>query len=351
MAKLWLRSAKSCALIATILVIPGTASVTARSAIRPLAPLSLESRAALPTFQGDYDHLGIDEGRKNLYIAGEDSNLIEIVDLASNRHRGSIRNIFAPHYFATLPGTNELIVSHSGGDGLAKIIDDSTDTVVGALQHRPGGNSLAYDARAKRIYIIAGGNNTGEPDTSIVSVDPRTRKTVGELKINSQKVQSLAFETGGNRIFTNVTTLRQIAVINKENLTLEAMWPVSASGENGLLALDEKSGLLFVGMRRPDGLVVIDTRTGKPVQTLNLPGGCDHLIFDERRGRLYALGGEGRIGIYRSNGSGRLVELPSVISEPGGKTGLLVPAMGKLFVAVSPGNSGRPGALLTFRVN
>jgi DNA-binding beta-propeller fold protein YncE len=312
--------------------------------------LSLERRTELPGFKGDYDRIGADARLSALYIAAEDSDKVEVVDLKSNVHRASL-DLPTPHYIATLPDTNELVVTHSGGDGRSVIINGETGQIVASVDHRPGANSMAYDAPRNRIYMVAGGKNRGEPDSSLLEIDPVSRRQTGELKFPVEKLQSLAVEQRGSRIFTNVTTLKQVAVVDKLSRTVKATWPLTVPGDNSLLALDERAGHLFVGVRRPDSLQVLDTNSGATIATLNLPGSCDSLIFDDLNGRLYALGGEGRIAVYRRNGGGQYEELPSVTSAPGGKTGLLVPSAGKLFVAVSPGDSGRSGAVLTFKVH
>lgn len=345
---------KSCILLGSVLLLPLQSGHTAggdSAPSRPASPaLSLETRTELPGFKGDYDRVGADERLNTLYVAGEDSSKIEVVDLKSNAHRASL-DLATPHYIATIPGKNEIVVTHTGGDGQSVIISSKTHKIVASLKHRPGANSMAYDTPRNRVYVVAGGKNMGEKDTSLIELDPISRKQVGELKLPVEKVQALAVEERGNRIFTNVTTLKKVAVIDKNSHTVKQMWPITAPGENGLLALDEKAGHLFVGMRRPDGLLVLDTKTGATIATLNLPASCDNLIFDERNDRLYALGGEGRIAVYQRKAGSQYVELPSIQSEPGGKTGLLAPSAGKLFVAISPGETGRPGAVLTFKVN
>lgn len=316
----------------------------------PVSALTLEKRIELPSSTGDYDQVGADEGLNTLYIAGEDSSKIEMVDLKANAYRASL-DLPTPHYIATVAGQDEIVVTHSGGDGQSVIINTKTNTIVASFKHRPGADPMTYDAKRNRLYVVAGGKNMGAKDTSVIELDPINRKQVGALKLPYGRLQALAVEENGNRLFTNVTPLKMVAVIDKETRSVREMWPVKAPGDNGLLALDEKRGHLFVGVRKPDSLIVLDTKSGATIATLNLPRSCDDLIYDAQSDRLYAIGGEGRIAVYGYNPSGQVVELQSVVTEPGAKTGLLVASAGKLFVAVSPGEANRHGAVLTFKVN
>jgi hypothetical protein len=99
------------------------------------------------------------------------------------------------------------------------------------------------------------------------------------------------------------------------------------------MALDEAGHRLFVGCRRPAKLLVYDTRTGKSIASAEIVGDTDDLFFDAARHRVYVLGGEGFVDVLDVAGA-----TPSRISRTataaGARTGLLVPALNRLFVAV-----------------
>jgi hypothetical protein len=66
------------------------------------------------------------------------------------------------------------------------------------------------------------------------------------------------------------------------------------------LALDEPDHCLFVVTRAPARLLILDTGSGKILQTLSAVGDCDDVFFDSARKRVYAIGGEGAISVSRS---------------------------------------------------
>src|SRR3989442_11457900 len=66
--------------------------------------------------------------------------------------------------------------------------------------------------------------------------------------------------------------------------------------------------------------------------------------------RIYALGGEGYIGVFQQKDADHYEELARVTSAPGAKTGILVPELKRLYVAVSPGEGKTGAAILHYDV-
>ena len=61
-------------------------------------------------------------------------------------------------------------------------------------------------------------------------------------------------------------------------------------------------------------------------------------------------GGEGFIAVYDTTDPDHLKTIAKVPSEPGAKTGILLPDQKKLVVAVSPGETKATAKVLTFAV-
>jgi hypothetical protein len=160
----------------------------------------------------------------------------------------------------------------------------------------------------------------------------------------------MAAEQKGNRLFVNVTGRNEIAVLDKRNLHLLATWPIAGAAENAPMAFDEKHGRLFVITRKPWRMMVLAADTGATVASFAAPAKCDQVIWDAANRRIYAPGGEGFIAVYRQDDASHYSELERVPTAPGAKTGILVPELKRLFVAVSPGEAKTGAALLRFDV-
>src|SRR5438270_138810 len=77
--------------------------------------------------------------------------------------------------------------------------------------------------------------------------------------------ESFQLEKNGNRIFVNVPTAGQIAVVDRVKREVIAKWPLVGAQSNFPMAIDEDHHRLFVGCRKPAKFLVYDTETGKPV--------------------------------------------------------------------------------------
>jgi hypothetical protein len=91
-------------------------------------------------------------------------------------------------------------------------------------------------------------------------------------------------------------------------------------------------------------LIVFDTETGKEVASLELGekgvvnpkivGITDDLFYDAARSRVYVLNALGSIDVFQQKDPDHYDLIASIPTPPDSKTGLFVPALGKLFVGV-----------------
>ncbi len=103
----------------------------------------------------------------------------------------------------------------------------------------------------QRLYV-------GFGDGAMGVIDTNGRKRLADIKLSAHP-ESFQLEHNGNRIFVNVPTARQIAVIDREQSAVVAKWPVDKAQANFPMALDEDNHRLFVGCRNPAEVLVYDT--------------------------------------------------------------------------------------------
>jgi hypothetical protein len=141
-----------------------------------------------------------------------------------------------------------------------------------------------------------------------------------------------------------------MAVVDKVTLKVLATWPITEAEQNAPLAFDEPNKRLFVVTRKPGKLIVINADTGASIASFKAPERCDQVIWDAANRRIYALGGEGYIGVFQQNDADHYQELARVTSATGAKTGILVPELKRLYVAVSPGEAKTGAAILRYDI-
>jgi DNA-binding beta-propeller fold protein YncE len=315
--------------------------------------LRLAGRTELPGYTGDFDHFEYDLKGNRLWLAAEDHGTLDVFDLKTGKMQKSLKGIVdTPHGIFYMPEKNRLIVTDSGGAAMVtKVIDASTHKVTGTLElAAPGADAMGYDPSTKRLYVVSGGRDAKMQQTYLSAVDPVTLKRLGDVKFDTDKVEAMAIEQNGNKLYINVTGKNHMAVVDKEKLAVLATWPIREAEQNAPLAFDEPNKRLFVITRKPGKLIVLNAETGVSIASFKAPERCDQVIWDAANRRIYALGGEGYIGVFQQKDADRYEELARVASARGAKTGILVKELKRLYVAVSPGEAKTGGAILRYDV-
>jgi hypothetical protein len=201
------------------------------------------------------------------------------------------------------------------------------------------------------VELVTGGKDVDMATSELDAVDPDTGQKKGSITLQDNHVEAMALETNGNRLFINLTQTNKVAVIDRTTMKVLAMWPVPAAEQNAMAALDEPHHRLFVGCRKPGMVVVMNSDTGAITNSLPTPLRSDQILFDQAANRLYSPGGEGFIAVYDTTDPDHLKTIAKVPSAPGAKTGILVPEMKELILAVSPGETKAMAKVLTFEIH
>jgi len=98
-------------------------------------------------------------------------------------------------------------------------------------------------------------------------------------------------------------------------------------------------------------VAVMNSDTGAITNSVPSPLRSDQILFDDAANRLYSPGGEGFIAVYDTADPDHLKTITKVSSAPGAKTGILVPEMKELILAVSPGETKAMAKVLTFEIH
>jgi DNA-binding beta-propeller fold protein YncE len=313
------------------------------------APLTLVSRTELPGYSGDFDHFGVDLKGDRLFLAAEDHGTLEVFKLSTGEHLKTVMGVETPHSILFMPEQNRLLVTDTGA-GMTKILDATTYAVLGSIKLTPGADSVGWDAPRGRLYVVTGGKDVDMKDCFVEEIDPVTGQEFSKVHFDSNHAEAMAVEQNGDRIFINITDKNYLAVIDKRTAAVIARWPVKEAEQNAPIAMDETHHRLFVVTRKPGKLVVLNADTGATIDSFKAPERTDEVVFDKANGRVYVLGGEGYIGVFQENDPDHYSELARVPSGVAAKTGVLVPELNRLFVAVSPGEAKTGAAVLQYAV-
>jgi len=286
-------------------------------------PLTLVRTIELPRVDGRIDHLAFDPSAQRLFVAALGNNTVEVVDMRSNAVAKSVAGFHEPQGLQVIPVVKSVAVAN-GKSGAVQWLDASDFRVTRTTALGDDADNVRYDAETRRVYV-------GYGSGAIAAIGADDGKVVREAKLAGHP-ESFQLERSGSRIFVNVPTADQIAVIDRRTMNVTATWPVVTAKANYPMALDEASHRLFVGCRRPARVLVYDTVSGKEVGSVEIVGDTDDLFYDAPRKRLYVSGGEGFIDVLQQGD--RLARVARVTTAAGARTSLFVPEQNRLYLAV-----------------
>lgn len=307
--------------------------------ISPAAEESLKLVRTIPLdgVEGRIDHMCLSpEGR--LFIAALGNNSVEIVDVGSGTRAGSIANVKEPQGVAYIADSRRLAVASGQGDQCR--IYDQALALVGTIDGLPDADNVRYDPQAKLLYV-------GYGSGAIAVIDPAKVAKVADIKLDGHP-ESFLLENQGNRIFVNVPTAHQIAVIDRSKRAVTATGPIKDAKANFPMALDEANHRLFVACRQPAKLLVLDTESGKLLASLDCCGDADDVFHDSTCKRIYVSGGEGFISVFAQTDADHYSLIARIPTAPGARTSAFVPDSGTLYVAI-PHRGGQKAEIRTFR--
>jgi DNA-binding beta-propeller fold protein YncE len=288
-------------------------------------PLRLEREIPMPGVEGRIDHLAADVKGDRLFVAALGNNTVEVLDLAAGKRARSITGLHEPQGIAYLPEQNRIFVANGEG-GKLKIFDGVSLAPVGEVDFSGDADNVRYDARAKHVYV-------GYASGALGVVDVKSGKKIGNVELAGHP-ESFQLEKSGSRIFVNVPTAQQIAVVDRGSLSVKDKWATGGDRANFPMALDESDGRLFVGCRKPAEVRVFDTASGKIAAAFSCVGDTDDLFWDAAVKRLYVTGGEGFVDAYGQQDAGHYQRIARMPTGAGARTSLFVPEQKRLYVAV-----------------
>jgi DNA-binding beta-propeller fold protein YncE len=238
-----------------------------------------------------------------------------------------------------LPESNRVVVA-SGEDGMLRVFDESMK-VIASLEGLADADNVRYDPQEQRIYV-------GYAQGALAVIDPEKVAKLADIKLEGHP-ESFQLEPRGRRIFVNVPSAKQVAVIDRDKAAVVAKWPVTEAYANYPMALDEAHERLLIVCRKPPRLLVLDTKSGRVVAQLECCGDADDIFYDADRRRIYISGGEGCISVFEQQDADRYSPLAKIATVTGARTSLLSPQTGRLYLAV-PHGSGREAEVRVYRI-
>jgi DNA-binding beta-propeller fold protein YncE len=293
-----------------------------------LLPLKLIQTIAIPDVKGRIDHFAVDLKSERLFVAALGNNTVEIVDMHSGKCIQTIVGLHEPQGIMFVPQFNKIYVA-SGGSGNCDIFDGNSFKLTGSVKFSDDADNIRYDPEMKLIYVGFG--------QAVGIINSSTDKLVGDIKLAAHP-ESFQLEKMGHKIFVNIPSANQIAVLDREKRNVFAIWPLENASGNFPMALDEKNHRLFIGCRNPGKLLVIDSMTGKKIDEIISSGDADDICYDNATGRIYMSCGEGFIDVFKASDENHYARIAKITTAPGARTSIFIPEIRRFYLAVPYNN-------------
>jgi DNA-binding beta-propeller fold protein YncE len=307
--------------------------------------LKLVQTIPLPDVDGRIDHFSIDVKGRRAFLAALAKNTIEVIDLRAGRVIGTLPDFPKPQGVCFVAELNKLFVA-TGADGALRTLDGTTLAVLHTATVSLGADAIGYDPHSKYLYVGSGGADANKDTGDLTVFSAMTGAQVDAIVTDAHAGGSVV-DKRGRHLYVLVPEKAQVLVLDRKTRAQVAKWTIPGIQKNVAVDLDEKNHRLFLGVRTPASVVVLDSNSGAVVATVPTVGTLDGLSYDPATRRIYTTGGEGFLDVTQQIDADHYERVVRIPTGPTARTSAFVPQWRRLYVAV-PRDKDRSAELRVF---
>ncbi|HEV2522661.1 MAG TPA: hypothetical protein VGT24_09810 [Candidatus Acidoferrales bacterium] len=309
-------------------------------------PLRLIQTTLLPGYVGDFEHFAVDIKGNRLFLIAEDHETVEVLDLRSGKRIHTITGFGQPHAIEYLPGPNSLIVTEGDEEsGAVDLASASSYAILKKIKLPPNVDGGVYNPVTKYYYVESAGQGQDAKTHPLSIVDTQDFKLIGDLTLPGSKSEAMAIDHTGTKMYVNLRDPDEIGVVDLQTRQLVAHWPLPETKSQNALVLDEVDHRLFSATHTPPKLVVFDVDTGKVVASLPCADNSDDMGYDPIRKRIY-ITGDGNASVFEQQDADHYVHVAEVPTGYRARTSIFVPEVNRLYLAVASKGKRAGGKLV-----
>lgn len=322
------------------------------------SPFKLVKTMIVPGLKdGDWDHMCADLPGNRLFSAHETNQTVEVFDLKTQEHIGSVGKgiLEQPHSLLYRNDLNRLYVVD--GDhklGAVRIFDGKDFKLIKSIDFPLRADWSGYDSATQILYVNNNGKNYNKPESFVEIFDTNAGEITGTIPVHDDVLTDFQMETENSNMYTGERTKKKVAVIDREKKAVVAEWPLTLGEGMGHMGIDRTHHRLFVNCRYGE-MVYFDTQTGKEKGAFAINQYSDELIYDEARKRIYitasgAVGvGHGSVEAFKQIDPDHYESLGEAPTGKNSRNGMFIPSLSKIYVSV-PKNGSEEARVLVFQV-
>lgn len=233
----------------------------------------LESAVTLKSDAPDWDYISLDEKRGHLFMGRRGEGVV-VYDVNKKKVIKTLDDSDDANAIALIDEFDRGYTTN--GDGSTTVFQISTLKTLSRIKFGQDADSGFYDPVTKQIAFTMGDSS------SIAFLDAKTGAIVGEMKLDSKKLDGTVADGEGNLLMA-LRDKNVVVKINVANRSVVAQWPTTGCEQPTGVALDQGNKRLFVGCRgKAPVLAVMDTVAGSVITTAEIGRGNDGVIYDAK---------------------------------------------------------------------
>src|SRR6266436_5960192 len=256
-----------------------------------------------------FDYIFVDSAARRVYVSH--GTEIKVLDADTGALVGNITGLKQDHGVAVATEFGHGFIS-DGAEGKVVIFDLKTLKVTGEAKADKDADSIVYDPFSKRVFVM-----DGDPHNSTV-IDAKSGSVVGTIELGGGP--EFAVADGKGTVYVNLEDKSELVAIDSSSLKIKSRWPVAPAGAPTALAMDVPHHRLFSAGRNPQMFVVLDSDTGRVLQSFPISTGVDAAAYDPETGLVFVSTREGMVHVFHEDSPDKFTEAETIKTEYGAKT-------------------------------
>ena len=285
--------------------------------------------------EGGWDILTIDSAASRLYLSH--ATKVVVVDLIKDTVAGEIADTPGVHGFVAIPEVQRGF-SSNGKESKSSVVDLTTLKTTSKIDTGPNPDAVVYEPRHGEVYVF---NHIGN---SVTVINAKAATVSATIPLGGNPEFAALDKTAG-RVYCNIEDKSEVAVIDTDKHEVIAHWSLAPGEGPSGIALDAAHHRLFSGCHNKM-MVMLDTESGKVIDTVPIGAGVDGCAFDDARQLAFASCGDGTTTIAREVTPEKLTVIQTLKTERGSRTMALDPKTHRIYLPSAkfePAPSPSPG--------
>jgi len=256
-----------------------------------------------------FDYITVDPAARRVYLSH--GTEIKVIDADSGALVGNITGLKQDHGVAVASEFGRGFIT-DGGQGKVIIFDLQSFKLIGEAKADQDADSVAYDPASKRVFVM-----NGDPHSATV-IDAKSGSVVGTIDLGGGP--EFAVADGNGTVYVNLEDKSELVAIDSRTLKIKSRWPLAPAGAPTALAMDVQHHRLFSAGRNPQMLVVLDSDSGKVLQSFPISAGVDAAAYEPETGLVFVSTREGMVHVFHEDSPDKFSEAETIKTEFGAKT-------------------------------